>query len=583
MLLRCERRKKRMSGAGTRGLDETRKSPLVIIAIMLGVIFMAAACTGGAGTGEVSQRAADRALALQTDPALGEALARLDAKRPTVSRPAALEAMLADMLGDPGSTTYRVIAAGWTAPADVTAAAIYRNRHYRPLWVTSEGRFTPQGVMLIERLAGAGMDALNPADYRVDKIRAVMAQGDMVGLSAAELLLSDALLRYSADLRDQTDLDISVLGHAASAEDFGAFLDGLSPSDPAYRRLRTALVKYNSIIMVGGWETIPAGGTLRPGASDSRVPALRRRLALSGDLPEGATTEALQYDDELKEAVKRFQARHGLTPDGVMGARSLVVLNVPAKTRARQIAENLRLMRKPESRFGDRAIVVNVAAFELVMYDGGEEVLRSRTIVGQPDWETPRMGSELQWLEINPTWSVPRRIANEEILPKLRRGGVEYLDKRGFRLFDAKSRELNSETMDLESIKGDSLPFFLRQDPGPRNPLGTVKFMFPNDESIYLHDTPSQRPFSQTNRAVSHGCVRVEAAASLAMLLLQDEGWTQADYDRILQSGKTHRVRLHNPMPIHIVTRTVWVDADNNIQFRNDPYANGKTLQLALN
>lgn len=562
-----------MSGAEIRGLDATRKNPLVIIAIMFGVIFLAAACTG-----EVSPRTADTVAASRANPALGEAPAR-----PGEFKAIALEAMLADMLGNPGSTTYRVSAAGWTGPASVTAAAIYRNRDYRPLWVTGEGRFTPQGALLIERLAGAEMDALDATDYRVEKIRAVMAQGDMIGLSAAELLLSDALLRYSADLRDQTDLDINVLGHAASAKDFGAFLDGLAPSDPGYKRLRDAFVKYKSIIMVGGWETIPAGGTLRPGASDSRVPALRRRLALSGDLPEGANTEAIQYDAELEMAVKHFQARHGLTPDGVIGARSLVVLNVPAETRAEQLAENLRLMRKPESRFGDRAIVVNLAAFEMVMYSGGKEILRSRTIIGQPDWETPRIASELQWLEINPTWSVPRRIAVEEIMPKLRRGGVEYLDKRGFRLFDRKWRELDSETLDLASIEGDRLPFILRQDPGPRNPLGTVKFMFPNNEAIYLHDTPSRRAFKRVNRAISHGCVRVEAATEMAMALLREKGWTQADYDRVLKSGKTYRVNLDNPMPIHIVTRTVWVDADNNVQFRNDPYANGQNLQLALN
>ena len=552
-----------MSGARIRGLDENRKNPFVIVAIMVAVIFLAAACTGGAGTGEVSLPAAEKASTGRVSPALGEALA--------------------DMLDDPGATLYRVVAAGWATPAKSSMGTVYRDRGYRPLWIADNGQLTPEAMALADRLAHVEMDGLDPAAYRVENIHAAIAQGDVTGLSAAELMLSDALVRYSAQMGNRTHPQAEILNRAASADDFSAFLDALEPADPAYKRLRDAFIAYKAIVTIGGWETIPAGGTLRPGASDSRVPALRRRLALSGDLPEHAITETALYDPALEGAVKRFQARHGLTADGVIGTRSLEVLNVPAEIRAEQIAENLRQFHKPESRIGDRAIVVNIAAFELEMYEGGREVLRSRTVVGLPDWETPRIVSELQWLEINPTWSVPRRIAVEEIMPKLRHGGTEYLDKRGFRLFDAKWRELDSETMDLAAIEGDQLPFILRQDPGPRNPLGSVKFMFPNDEAIYLHDTPSRRAFTRVNRAVSHGCVRVEAAAELAMALLREEGWTQADYDKVVQSGKTYRVRLRNPMPIHIVTRTVWVDADNRVQFRNDPYAKGKSLQLALN
>lgn len=572
-----------MSGIrSAKGLDVGRKRPLVTIMIMLAVIFMAAACSSGST--ESTQPAGETMLALQAVPAPGETLEQLAARQPVSPvRSSALERMLADMLGNPGSVTYRNSAAGWSVPADNSVATVYRNRGYRPIWVLGDGRFTPRGALLIDRLADARMDALDPAAYRTDSIRNTMAQGDVVGLAAAELMLSEALIRYSADLWDRTDKDISLLGRAASAEDFGAFLRDLAPTDLAYARLRDALVKYNAIVMVGGWETIPSGGTLRPGASDSRVPALRRRLAFSGDLSEAADTETSNFDGELEEAVKRFQARHGLTRDGAVGAKSLAALNVRAELRAEQLAESLRLQRKPESHFGDRAIVVNVAAYELVMFDGGKEVLRSRTIVGLPDWETPRLVSELKWLEINPTWSVPRNIAVKEIMPRLRRDGTEYLDKRGFRLFDAKWQELDSGEVDLASIKGDVLPFILRQDPGPRNPLGNVKFNFPNGESIYLHDTPSRRLFNRTNRAISHGCVRVEAAADLAMLLLQEEGWTRARYDEILKSGKTHRVKLHNPMPIYIITRTAWVEADNSVQFRNDPYEKGKNLQVASN
>lgn len=564
------------------GPEVRRKRPLVTITIMLAVIIMAAACSSG--TVETAQPASQEVMNFQVIPVSGEVLEQpADRQQVSPAGSIPLENMLADMLGDPGSITYRNDAGGWSIPAEMSVAATYRNRDYQPIWVSQDGRLTPRGALLIDRLADATMDALDPADYPMASIHNAMAQGDAVGLSAAELLLSETLVRYSADLRGQPGEDISVLARAAAAEDFGAFLGDLAPADIAYARLRDALVKYNAIVMVGGWEAIPGGETLRSGASGDRVLTLRRRLAFSGDLPEDADTEFAYFDTGLEEAVKRFQARHGLTPDGKVGANSLEALNVPAAARAEQIAENLRLQRKPESRFGDRAIVVNIAAFELVMFDGGKEVLRSRAIVGQPDWETPRLVSELRWLEINPTWSVPSRIAVEEIMPRLRSDGTEYLDKRGFRLYDTKWRELDAETFDLASLKGKSLPFILRQDPGPRNPLGDVKFMFPNEDAIYLHDTRQRRLFDRTSRALSHGCVRVDAAAELAMLLLREEGWTQEKYDEILKSGETHRVKLSKPMPIYIVTRTAWVDTDHSIHFRNDPYVAGKSLQLASN
>jgi len=554
---------------------------LVTITIMLAVIILAAACSSG--TAENTLPASQEAMNFQAVPVSGEMLEQSAGPEVFPADSIPLEGMLADMLGNQGSATYRSGAAGWSIPADISVAAAYRSRGYRPIWVSGDGRFTPRGALLIDRLADARMDALDPAAYRIATIRSVMAQGDAVGLSAAELMLSEALIRYSADLWGQENRDISLLARAAAAADFGAFLRDMAPGDITYARLRDALVKYNAIVMVGGWETIPGGETLFSGASDSRVLTLRRRLAFTGDLPEDAETELTEFDAGLEVAVKHFQMRHGLTPDGKVGARTLEALNVPAEVRAEQLAENLRLQRRPESRFGDRAIVVNVAAYELVMFDGGKEVLRTRTVVGQPGRETPRMASELKWLEINPTWSVPRRIAVEEIMPKLRRQGTEYLDKRGFRLFDTKWRELDADTFDMAALEGDSLPFILRQDPGPRNPLGNVKFMFPNNEDIYLHDTRQRRLFKRESRALSHGCVRVDAAAELAVLLLRDEGWTQERYDEVLKSGQPHRVKLRNPMPIHIVTRTAWVDTDSNIHFRNDPYVTGKNLQLASN
>lgn len=563
-----------MSGTFNRGLEGRMRRPFVTIVIMLAVILMAAACSDG------SSKDGGPALALQARPPGAEALG-LPGQRGVA--PGELRAALADLFHSPQQAVYREHLAGLNISGGDKAFAIYGKNAYRPFWVTAEGHFTPAGAILIDRLESAGIEALDSASYNVRQIHAAAARGGAIDLAAAELLLSDALIRYSADLKARKDRDSSLLARASTADDFSAFLDGLPPSDPGYQRLRDALVRYNAIAMVGGWQAIPDGPTLRPGDTHSRVSMLRRRLALSGDLPETADAERSDFDAELELAVKRFQGRNGLAPDGAVGPRTLDMLNIPVEARLAQLAENLRLQRQPESRIGERAVVVNIAAFELTIFDGGREVLRSRTVVGQPGWETPRLVSEVKWLEINPTWSVPQRIAAEEIVPRLRKQGTDYLEKRGFRVFDTRWQEMDAETLDLAAIDTENLPFILRQDPGPANPLGNVKFMFPNDEAIFLHDTRSRRLFDHSRRALSHGCVRVEAADDLAIFLLREEGWTAEDYRKIVNSGQPYRVRLRNPMPIHIVTRTAWVDADGLVNFRDDPYADAKNLQVALN
>lgn len=361
-----------------------------------------------------------------------------------------------------------------------------------------------------------------------------------------------------------------------------SLVDYLIPDDPAYDRLWAALEWYHTIAAQGGWESVPAGKALALGSVDPRVTALRRRLAATGDLPADRDTQSPVFDLEVEIAVRRFQERHGIGADAIVGRETLSTLNVPVEDRILQLEENLVRLRQPEFRFGDRAVVVNIAAAELVVIDGGREVLRSRTIVGQPDWQTPRLTSAISTIEINPTWSVPRRIAAEELVPAVRERGFDHFQRQGFRLFDWSSRELDVGTVDWASIDSTRLPFILRQDPGPGNALGHVKFLFPNRHSVYLHDTPTRSLFSRPYRALSHGCVRVEAAEALALYLLKDQpGWDAAAYRAAVARGRTQRIRLDNPFPLHIVNLTAWAEPDGRIQFRIDPYAPGPGLQMA--
>lgn len=471
-----------------------------------------------------------------------------------------------------------------SGPQQAALDTFYRSRGYRPLWVGRQA-LSPRGRELVERLAGTRADALDSEAYRLDTVQSAVAQGDVDGLVTAELVLSRSLIAYSLDLRMHSDAidPPGLLADAARSIDFTAYLDALVPSDPRYRRLRNALLQYRLMADLGGWDTVPPGPALRPGDIGPRVVALRRRLAATGDLPGWVDREAPVYDATVADAVSRFQTRHGLDPDGIAGNGSIEAMNVPAAVRIADLAHNLRALRGPEADFGDAAVVVNIAAAELVVIENGEEVLRSRTIVGQPGWETPRLASLIETIEINPTWTVPRRIAVEEIVPTARKRGFAYLHKRGFRLYDVRSRELDATAVDWTAVDYDYLPFVMRQDPGPANPLGDVKFLFDNEYSVYLHDTQARHLFDRATRTLSHGCVRVREADDLALLLLGREGWTAERYAQAVAGGRTTRVTLEKPVPVHLVTVTAWVGPDLEVQFRPDPYAPAVDLRMAAN
>lgn len=460
----------------------------------------------------------------------------------------------------------------------------YRDRGYRPVWI-HEGVLGARGRELVDRLAAAREDAVDADSYWLDTIQSAVAQGDAAGLVTAELLLSRALIEHEHNLRlhGRAVHPRVLLAGAALSYDFAGYLDGLVPADGNYRRLRTALLRYRLMADMGGWDPVPTGRSLRPGDTDPRVVALRRRLAASGDLPGWVGTDSAVYDETLAIAVKRFQARHGLDADGVVGDNSIAAMNVPVVVRIAELTRNLRDLREPQFHFGDNAVVVNIAAAELVVLENGEEVLRSRTIIGQPGWETPRLNSLIETIEINPTWTVPRRIALEEIVPTARKRGFGYLHKRGFRLYDIRSRELDATAVDWEAVDRNYLPFVMRQAPGPANPLGDVKFLFDNEYSVYLHDTQARHLFDRSARALSHGCVRVKEADDLALALLKHEGWTAERYAQTVAGGRTTRITLEQPVPVHLVTITAWVDPDGEVQFREDPYAPETDTRMAAN
>lgn len=325
----------------------------------------------------------------------------------------------------------------------------------------------------------------------------------------------------------------------------------------------------------GGWPTIPDGPALRVGSNGPPVVRLKERLSVTNDLMR-ANWESSEFGGNLSVDVMQFQRRHGLAVDGVVGRRTRAALNVPVAARIRQIAANLSRLRSIRAGDGERMIVINVAGFDLNVIENGDVAFSSPVIVGRNSRPTPALSSMVTQIIVNPYWHVPRSIAVRDILPKIKRD-LSYLQTQGIRVFKASgdSRvEVAADAVAWKSLNKNNFPYVLVQDPGPRNALGRVKFVLPNEQHIFVHGTPARELFKRTPRAFSSGCIRVARITELAEYLLQwDGGAPDRDLSNALRTGETRRIRLATPIPIHIVYLTAWADADGRAHFRDDIYS----------
>jgi len=337
--------------------------------------------------------------------------------------------------------------------------------------------------------------------------------------------------------------------------------------------LENILSRYERIAAGGGWPRVPDGPTLREGDRNDRVLFLKRRLAAAGDMAE---TEARgnRFDGPLKEAVLRFQSRHGLEADGLVGTRTLRELNTPVDDRIRQLTGNMercRLLPVLEDR---RHIVVNIADFTLKLYEEGTLRLFMPVIVGTTYRQTPVVSGRIASLVLNPEWNVPLSIATEDMLPRIKKD-PGYLARQGLRVLqDWKTgEELDPAAIDWAGLSPEDFPYWLRQDPGPQNALGRVKFLFPNPHYLFLHDTPAREQFDKNERLFSSGCIRLARPLGLAVYLLQ--GTPLGSMEALaaaIEEGETVTVDIPSPMAIYIVYLTAWVDPGGTVQFRNDVY-----------
>jgi murein L,D-transpeptidase YcbB/YkuD len=350
----------------------------------------------------------------------------------------------------------------------------------------------------------------------------------------------------------------------------------LRPQIAVYDSLMAKLAYYREIEILGGWSSIETGGKIEPGDRDSRILQVRRRLKMSGELVADTSTGD-HYERSLATDVKKFQSSHGLEADGIIGAGTFREMNIPVGKRIETIRINMERVRWVSRDIPQDYIVVNIAGFYLNMVKNGRMVHNTRVVVGKPLNKTPIFRDKMRYIDFNPTWTVPRSIIKNEIIPKLKKDSL-YLQKENMVLLDSKGNEVSTTELDIPNLSANKFPYLVRQQPGPDNALGVVKFMFPNEYDIYLHDTPSKSLFSKASRAYSHGCIRVEKPLDLAVKLLDGTEWTREKIDATIKTRETTRVLLPEPLDILIMYWTCGIDPQKQFFFAQDIY--GKDAEV---
>ena len=505
-----------------------------------------------------------------------------------------------------GPATYLNINAHGKIAADIDKrlTEIYHGNKLQPFWI-KDGKPSLRAADILAVLKDAESHGLNPASYFVDKIDQYWDSKDTAGLVRLDILLTMGMMRYVADQREgrmeprtldpklfagarDVEVDWDILKKTAfEAPDMKAFLAQQAPTFQQYSELQKKLIEYRALAAKGGWPSIPAGKVLKPGMDDQRIKTIRKRLVSTEELTIENIDSAV-FDTALGEAIKGFQKRHNLNPDGVIGNETLAAMNVPVSSRIDQIIINMERYRWLKRLRDDSLVVVNIAGFEAAAGKPGKFDIMMPVIVGKAYHKTPVFSDTIKYVDFNPFWNVPNSIARNEMLPKLQKN-PDYLGTKNMRIFlgwDPDSPELDPTTIDWSNVsKKDMNRYRIRQDPGPNNALGTLKIIFPNKYNVYLHDTPSHGLFKQERRAFSHGCIRMGRPAEMAALVLggEEKGWSVARVNEIVASRKRQVVSLDQPMSVYILYRTAFVNPeDHALYFYEDIYGRDQLLEKAL-
>jgi len=518
--------------------------------------------------------------------------------------------ILLERVGPPGSQGSVICRRAKICGSDVLPG-FYRARYSRPVWIEDDLKLRG-AISFLSALRGVAEDGLNPKNYHLSVLEALLAeiQGTKrlkppavqpEALADLEMLLTDAFLLCGSHLLHgqvnpetiQSEWFIkgrvedlgAVLEKGIAEKDISGAFNSLKPNHPVYQGLKQAYREFQVRAKAGEWPEFPPGPKLKKGDRDERVEALRNSLVARGDHVRSEGQDLALYDDGLEESVKAFQRRHGLEPDGAVGDETAAALNVPIDQRLAQIRANLERWRWVTQDLGERYILINVADFRVGVVDRGREVLSMPAIVGRLFRRTPDFSGKLSAVEINPAWTVPPKLAREDILPKIKKD-PEYLKEKGIRVFDnwtAAGREIDPEGIDWSSVTPEGLRYKFRQDPGPHNSLGRIKFIFPNKFDVYMHDTPERNLFTRAVRNFSSGCIRIANPVDLAEYVLRDDpNWSRDKILAAMGTPATRVIGLRTSLDVLLLYWTAWRADDGRVNFREDIYLRDEAVYLAL-
>ena len=485
----------------------------------------------------------------------------------------------------------------------------YTARDFLPAW-SDNGKVVSQVEALRNVTEGLWDQGIDPGLYHGQKIEEILdslseheGQKRVSALADLDLLLTDTFFLIGAHLssglfnpyrnwmvmfRMPPRVNLSALLEGAlNGGSVQKTLEGLLPTIGGYPQLVAELARMRQLAIRGGWPNVPKVKKLEPGAIDPRIADVRRRLEAAGEIPISKEKEdptgSEVYDEELVRAVTEFQRRHGLEPDGIIGRGTVAAMNVPAEKRACQLIINMDRVRYMARRFREpNYVVVNIPAFEVRVFEKEKQIMDMRAIVGRKDRETPVMSNKLRYLVFSPKWRVPTTIAVEDKLPLIQKD-PGYLESRGMTLFAEEGEEVDPYLVDWSQMGAENFPYHIVQDPGRANAMGRVKFMFPNRYSVYLHDTPSKYLFKRQVRMFSSGCIRISKPVELAQYLLRDKkGWDRRRIREAMNREKVLYVNLPEPVPIHLLYLTAWVDGEGDVVFYNDIYKRDRAYKRKL-
>lgn len=510
---------------------------------------------------------------------------------------------------------------------------IYRRTDYTLLWLRNY-ELSTAGKALLQQLHTSSADNLVDYNYHLSYLQQRLHNLPTrpKDATAVDILLTDAFISYAEDvfsnkltteylaratqetsplkgglrkvnlnfeapLNTHTEHQniISLVAENGKAHTLTNMLSQLQPNHDGYKKLQTALQYYQGIAASSQWQKIIQGPTLKTGSQHQQVAQLRNLLTLYQDYPLPKSnsffawlTKEKQlevkdvdfFDEGLAQSLKHFQKRHGKIPTGALDTDTRRLLNISPRQRIKQLSYSMKRWRELPNDLGNRYIWVNLTDYRLDVIHKSRSILNMKVIVGKTSRQTPTMQQSIGSLVLNPTWNVPRRIMMYDILPQVRKN-PNYLKDRNIRILDGwtDANEVPSEQLDFTTLSPRKFPYRLQQAPGINNSLGLIKFVIPNDYSIYLHDTNHRELFSKDYRALSSGCVRVERPLELATLLLANkQGWDRRQIDQVLEKGETTYVRLPEKIPVYLLYWTAWVDGSDIIQFRDDIYSNEDLL-----